>query len=71
MVNEKIIIIFGPILLARYLIDKKSENFYLLISIIISVILYPVMIYVTMVLLDYNFFNIMPQTHHTQGYTAF
>ena len=57
MVNEKIIIIFGPILLARYLIDKKSENFYLLISIIISVILYPVMIYVTVVLLDYNFFQ--------------
>ena len=31
MVNEKIIIIFGPILLARYLIDKKSK--FLLVNI--------------------------------------
>ncbi len=56
MVNEKIIIIFGPIILINYLFDRNSQNLYLLISIVISVLLYPLMIYLTTTIFDYNFF---------------
>ena len=37
MVNEKVIIIFGPILLINYVSDRSSQNLYLFLSIIISV----------------------------------
>ena len=57
LVNEKIIIIFGPVIFINYLFQRNSENLTLLISIIISLLLYPLMIYISVVVFDYDFFE--------------
>tara|TARA_B100000787_G_C16198423_1_gene302839 strand:+ start:3766 stop:4716 length:951 start_codon:yes stop_codon:yes gene_type:complete len=65
LVNEKIIVIFGPILFFRLLFKFNKDNIYLFISICLSVVCYGLMILILSNFFDYSFFG-----YHNNGMTS-